>query len=718
MERERRRTERDTDWGRDRAGGGSSAGGSTAGSDRRSGGSGGGRDKERDRDSRDRDRDRDRDRGRGRDRDRGYRDRERDRDRRYGGSRRRERSRSGSPYRRSGAGGGSSHQHSLRRNAEPRDLSGVVPIEERVRSNSRWDVAYPGFERVPADVAKQSGYFNLPGESRPVDDSVLQGMADAPRGITPLGVNPNGRPGNMTNRSRMNSNNPQHNVQQQQQYEQQFQQQLQIEQGRAPAGRGTTPGTDAVFDKPLSPENSRSSRRIIVSGFKSQGFETTADDVVAYFTETLETIQLVHPLESLSSNGDNSLRVICASQLGKDGTAVVLEFATPELATLAYAFDGSYFKGLDNEWIMSVKRPQDYITPSPTRLEIEKEAEEGLKFRNAEIDEDIKKAKEEADAESQEVKDKIVSLERFRTIKPRVVDSKNKLYVADLPYFLNKTQILDLLTAFGEVSALQIIVDKSGVEGESRGIVFVEYKDADDITKAALVGLSGMEIGGSKLRVARATYGLHAPWASLPMSVDAMANLAKNIEQESNSKSAGSSRKHQKSKKRSRDYDTTDEEDEEDEDVELETGKKRGKSRVLLLLNMVTPEDLTDDQEYREIVEDITAECSKFGAIDQILIPRPDPSTVSSGGAGIGSGAMIIAGPTGNSANYGSTNAVATSKPGAKTPESMGVGKVYVKFKKVGPCREAYTSLGGRKFSDRTVISSFFPEESFNLGIF
>ena len=45
-------------------------------------------------------------------------------------------------------------------------------------------------------------------------------------------------------------------------------------------------------------------------------------------------------------------------------------------------------------------------------------------------------------------------------------------------------------------------------------------------------------------------------------------------------------------------------------------------ARILLMLNMVTPEDLVDDQEYGDIYEDVKEESSRYGAVEDLHIPR------------------------------------------------------------------------------------------------
>lgn len=71
-----------------------------------------------------------------------------------------------------------------------------------------------------------------------------------------------------------------------------------------------------------------------------------------------------------------------------------------------------------------------------------------------------------------------------------------------------------------------------------------------------------------------------------------------------------------------------------------------------------------------EICEDVQDECSKFGKVVELKVPRP------SGGS----------------------------------RQSTGVGKIYVKFDSEESATKALTALAGRKFADRTVVSTYFPE--------
>jgi splicing factor U2AF subunit len=73
-----------------------------------------------------------------------------------------------------------------------------------------------------------------------------------------------------------------------------------------------------------------------------------------------------------------------------------------------------------------------------------------------------------------------------------------------------------------------------------------------------------------------------------------------------------------------------------------------------------------------EICDDVREECSKYGQVLELKIPRP----------------------TGGSR------------------QSPGVGKIFVKFDTIESTTAALKALAGRKFSDRTVVTTYFSEVS------
>ena len=52
-------------------------------------------------------------------------------------------------------------------------------------------------------------------------------------------------------------------------------------------------------------------------------------------------------------------------------------------------------------------------------------------------------------------------------------------------------------------------------------------------------------------------------------------------------------------------------------------GTAQTATTVLCMMNMVTPDELEDDEEFEGILEDVRDECSKYGKVRSMEIPRP-----------------------------------------------------------------------------------------------
>ena len=74
----------------------------------------------------------------------------------------------------------------------------------------------------------------------------------------------------------------------------------------------------------------------------------------------------------------------------------------------------------------------------------------------------------------------------------------NRLYVGNLPFHATEDLIQQHFTAAGEVSSVQLVIDR--VSGQSRGFGFVEMASPEGMKKA-LSELNGVELGGRNLRV-------------------------------------------------------------------------------------------------------------------------------------------------------------------------------------------------------------------------
>jgi splicing factor U2AF subunit len=340
----------------------------------------------------------------------------------------------------------------------------------------------------------------------------------------------------------------------------------------------------------LKPSNSRQSKRLFVYNIPPTA---NGDSIMSFFNLQLNGLNVIHSVDPCIS-----------AQVADDQSFALLEFKSPNDATVALAFDGitmaeSGDKGLE------VRRPKDYIVPGSA----EQEYQEGVLLNE-------------------------------------VPDSPNKICVSNIPAYIPEEPVTMLLKSFGELKSFVLVKDASTEESrvstsslinlsfttnELQGIAFCEYVDPA-ATPIAVEGLNGMELGDRHLKVSRASIGATQA-AGLDMGVNAMSMFAKTTSQD------------------------------------METG------RVLQLLNMVTVDELLDNEDYEEIKEDIFEECSKFGKILSLKIPRP-----SSGGR-----------------------------------QQSGVGKIYIKFDTEQSATNALKALAGRKFSDRTVVVSYFGEENFDV---
>lgn len=170
-------------------------------------------------------------------------------------------------------------------------------------------------------------------------------------------------------------------------------------------------------------------------------------------------------------------------------------------------------------------------------------------------------------------------------VSTNVPDTPNKIFIGGLPVYLNDDQVVELLKSFGELRAFNLVKDP--ITGANKGFAFCEYADPQ-VTDLACTGLNNMELGDRKLVVQRASVG--AKHGLLPPEYTG--EVPVNIQ----------------------DY------------LPVASAKEDEATRVLQLMNMVTPEELEDDDEYQDIWDDIAEECSKFGKIIDMKIPRPNKS--------------------------------------------------------------------------------------------
>lgn len=208
-------------------------------------------------------------------------------------------------------------------------------------------------------------------------------------------------------------------------------------------------------------------------------------------------------------------------------------------------------------------------------------------------------------------------------------ESPYKLFVGGLPIYLTDEQVKELLSSFGPLRSFNLVKDLS--TGLSKGYAFAEYADPT-LTDSAIAGLNGMQLGDKKLVVQLASVGAKGPSYNSAQPV-AIQVPGMNL---------------------------------------LQQGPGPA-TEILVLMNMVVPEELKDDEEYEDILEDIREECSKYGYVKSMDIPRP-----------------------------------------IENVEVPGVGKVFIEFGGVPDCQKAHQALTGRRFANRTVVTSYFDPDAYH----
>ncbi|KAG2736656.1 hypothetical protein G9P44_000746 [Scheffersomyces stipitis] len=108
------------------------------------------------------------------------------------------------------------------------------------------------------------------------------------------------------------------------------------------------------------------------------------------------------------------------------------------------------------------------------------------------------------------------------------------------------------------------------------------------------------------------------------------------------------------------------------------------KSRVIQLLNVVTPKDLVEDSNYQFILKDIKREASRIGTVVSIKIPRPANEFT----------------------------------PGLAQFSVPGLGKVFIEFEDEEVAFRAIMELAGRSYNDRCVICAFYNVDDYRMGLY
>ncbi|KAI4902563.1 hypothetical protein NFI96_022004 [Prochilodus magdalenae] len=424
-----------------------------------------------------------------------------------------------------------------------------------------------------------------------------------------------------------------------------------------PEGLAVTPTPVPVVGSQMT----RQARRLYVGNIP---FGITEESMMDFFNAQMR-------LGGLTQAPGNP---VLAVQINQDKNFAFLEFRSVDETTQAMAFDGIIFQGQS----LKIRRPHDY-QPLPGMSENPSVYVPGV----------------------------------VSTVVP---DSAHKLFIGGLPNYLNDDQVKELLTSFGPLKAFNLVKDSA--TGLSKGYAFCEYVDVN-ISDQAIAGLNGMQLGDKKLLVQRASVGskntslvsvqtvchsvfmclsfanrdhLHHALLWSDVNLRVVSNICGVCFNSISHPQSGCLYTRRVSLSKT---------------ALLSLSLLLSLSRTLsslspggpvCLMNMVSPEELLDDEEeykgerllddeeyeeiveellddeeYEEIVEDVREECSKYGQVKSIEIPRP--------------------------------------VDGLEVP---GTGKIFVEFMSVFDSQKAMQGLTGRKFANRVVVTKYCDPDAYH----
>jgi len=246
------------------------------------------------------------------------------------------------------------------------DLTDVIPVLERKRRMTQWDIKPPGYENVTAEQAKLSGMFPLPGAPRQqaMDPTKLQAFMNQPG-----------------------------------------------------SGGGNTGA--------LKPSNSRQAKRLIVENLPPTVSEESLLSFLNLQLNGLNVMDSTDPCVTAQLSGDKSFALVEFRDSTDATIALALDGISMEPDDAA---DGNGASGGDGRGL-SMRRPKDYIVPAVVD---DTGYEPGV-------------------------------------VSNIVIDTPNKLSIANIPTYLTDEQVTELLVSFGELKAFVLVKDRGTEESRVSG---------------------------------------------------------------------------------------------------------------------------------------------------------------------------------------------------------------------------------------------------------
>ncbi|KAI3994833.1 hypothetical protein MKX01_037384 [Papaver californicum] len=226
------------------------------------------------------------------------------------------------------------------------------------------------------------------------------------------------------------------------------------------------------------------------------------------------------------------------------------------------------------------------------------------------------------------------------------VEGPDRIFVGGLPYYFTDAQIRELLESFGPLRGFDLVKDRD--TGNSKGYGFCVYQDPA-VTDIACAALNGLKMGDKTLTVRRATAsGQAKDQENILQQAQQHIAIQKMVLQAGGNLPG----------------------------IGMAAGMGEASTKVVCLTEVVSADELRDDEEYNDIVEDMREEGAKFGPLVSIIIPRPN----------------------------------------ANGDWSSGVGKVFLEYADNSGSSKAKAALHGRKFGGNDVTAEYYPEDKYLNG--
>mmetsp|Transcript_42749 Transcript_42749/g.50011 ORF Transcript_42749/g.50011 Transcript_42749/m.50011 type:complete len:722 (+) Transcript_42749:179-2344(+) len=448
----------------------------------------------------------------------------------------------------------------------------------------------------------------------------------------------------------------------------------------------------------LQPQQTRHARRLYIGHLPE---DVDEPEVHSFFRDAI-AIAVGQKDKSLLNNphsqppADPEDDPVLSVYINRERRFAFVEFRTMEVCTACLSFDGINIGG---KGTLRVKRPNDYNPALAPPQALQSSMASAL----PEFD-----------------------VSKLGIVSGSVPDSPNKIFIGGLPYHLTESQVMELLSAFGAIRAFHL-VKQDATAVTSKGYCFVEYADPQ-VTAVAVAGLHGMDMGGGKVlsaRMAAARGTIIPPGQGAAEAAAAFALTAAcptNMQQDSSSVAPAGvvdgidvqamldaalggggiaapvadafpqvpssapgvgAYKDMASAALDAAFGSTPAASVpspadyyQPQASSVVANAKGPATKVLVLMNIVTSEDLETEEEHSDLTEEIKEEGAKFGALVSIKIPR----LVQDGIA-----------------------------PSA-------IKKIFLEYKTIVDATNADKELCGRKFGPSVVETSYFDEHQYAAG--